>query len=313
MEPRSSRAEDLSVDQTLSAMKQPQHDLWYEWLLKRRFGGNVRQMKATMRYLYPVRNRVLRRARLREGETLLDVGCGDGLIGFGALEKTASARVVFSDISEDLLHHARSIAENTGVLDRCDFTRAAAEDLSAIPSGSVDAVTTRSVLIYVSLKQQAFCEFYRVLKSGGRVSIFEPINRPGYPARPDSFFGYDVTAVAAIAEKVQAVYEQIQPPESDPMIDFDERDLLRFAHQAGFGKVHLELQVKIGPMEKTVDWETMLRVAANPKIPTFEEAMEQALSPAERDVFVAHLRPLVEAGGGTIRSAVVYLWAVKSE
>jgi len=294
-------------------MKQPQHDMWHEWLLKRRFGGNVRQMKATMRYLCPVRNKVLRHARLKEGETLLDVGCGDGLIGFGALEKTASTRVVFSDISEDLLDHTRSIAENTGVLDRCEFTRAAAEDLSVIASGSVDVVTTRSVLIYVSLKQQAFCEFYRVLRPGGRVSLFEPINRPGYPTRPDSFFGaYDVTAVAAIAQKVKAVYEQIQPPESDPMLDFDERDLLRFAHQAGFGKVHLELQVKLGPREKTIDWETMLRVAANPKVPTLEEAMEQALSPAEREVFVAHLRPLVEAGEGTIRSAVAYLWAVKA-
>ena len=313
MEPRASPADDLSIGQTVSAMKQPQRDMWYEWLQKRRFGGNARQMKATMRYLYPVRNKVLRHARLKEGETLLDVGCGDGLIGFGALEKTASARVVFSDISEDLLHHARSIAENTGVLDRCEFTRAAAEDLSAIASGSVDVVTTRSVLIYVALKQQAFCEFYRVLKPGGRVSIFEPINRPGYPARPDGFFGYDVTAVAAMAQKVKAVYEQIQPRESDPMIDFDERDLLMFAHQAGFGKVHLALQVKIGPMEKTADWETMLQVAANPKVPTLEEAMGQALSPAEREAFVAHLRPLVEAGGGTIRSAVAYLWAVKLE
>jgi len=296
----------------VSAMKQPQHDIWYEWLLKRRFGGNVRQMKATMRYLYPVRNKVLRHARLKEGETLLDVGCGDGLIGFGALERSASARVVFSDISEDLLSHARSLAENTGVLDRCEFTRAAAEDLSAIASGSVDVVATRSVLIYVSLKQQAFCEFHRVLKPGGRVSVFEPINRPGYPTRRDSFFGdYDVTAVATIAQKVEAVYEQIQPRGSDPMLDFDERDLLRFAHQAGFGKVHLELHVKLGPREKAIDWETMLRVAANPRVPTLEEAMEQALSPAEREAFVAHLRPLVEAGGGTIRSAVAYLWAVK--
>jgi arsenite methyltransferase len=313
MEPPATQADDLSVGQTVSAMKQPQHDMWYEWLLKRRYGGNVRQTKAMMRYLCPVRNKVLRHARLKEGETLLDVGCGDGLIGFGALEKTASARVVFSDISEDLLSHARSIAENTGVLDRCEFTRAAAEDLSVIAGGSVDVVTTRSVLIYVSLKQQALCEFYRVLKPGGRLSIFEPINRPGYPERPDSFGGYDVSAVAAIAQKVKAVYEQIQPPESDPMIDFDERDLFRFAHQAGFGKVHLELQVKLGPQDTAMDWNTMLRVAANPKVPTLEEAMEQALSPAEREVFVAHLRPLVEAGGGTIRSAVAYLWAVKSE
>ena len=42
--------------------------------------------------------------------------------------------------------------------------------------GSVDVVTTRSVLIYVKDKAAALREFYRVLKPGGRVSLFEPIN-----------------------------------------------------------------------------------------------------------------------------------------
>jgi len=184
-------------------MTQAKHDIWSDWLLERRFGGNVRQMKAAMRYLYRVRNRVLRHARLREDETLLDVGCGDGLIGFGALEKTDSIRVVFSEISEDLLQHTRAVAEKMGVLDRSEFIWAPAEDLSDIASGSVDVVTTRSVLIYVSLKEEAFREFYRVLKPGGRLSIFEPINRFGYPEPPDRFAGYDVAAVATIAQFVQ--------------------------------------------------------------------------------------------------------------
>lgn len=258
------------------------------------------------------RDKVLKHARLRDGETLLDVGCGDGLIGFGALEKTHTARVVFSDISQELLHHARAIAEKMGVLDRCEFTRAPAEDLSAIASESVDVVTTRSVLIYVSLKQQAFREFYRVLKPEGRLSIFEPINRSGYPARPELFWGYDVAAVTTIAQKLKALYEQIQPPHSDPMLDFDERDLGRFAEQAGFKELHLELQVEVKLKDKDMDWDDILRTAANPKIPTLEEAMQQALSLAERDTFVAHLRPLVEGRNGRItRSAVAYLWAIK--
>ena len=292
-------------------MTQTKHDIWSDWLLERRFGGNVRQMKATMRYLHRVRNKVLKHARLREGETLLDVGCGDGLIGFGALEKTDSVRVVFCDISEDLLHHSRAIAEKMGFLDRSEFTRAPAEDLSAIASGSVDVVTTRSVLIYVSLKEEAFREFHRVLKPGGRLSIFEPINRFGYPGPPDRFAGHDVAAVAAIARKVKALYEQIQPPDSDPMMDFDERDLVTLAEKAGFREVQLELQVKVKLKHTHTDWDAMLRTAPNPKIPTLEEAMEQVLSPAERETFVAHLRPLVEEGRGTLRSAVAYLWAVK--
>jgi len=62
------------------------------------------------------------------------------------------------------------------VLGRCEFVHASAEDLSVLEDASVDVVTTRSVLIYVPDKRRTFEEFHRVLKPGGRLSIFEPIN-----------------------------------------------------------------------------------------------------------------------------------------
>jgi methylase of polypeptide subunit release factors len=59
-------------------------------------------------------------AQLRPGDTLLDVGTGDGLIAFGALERLGPAgRVIFSDISQDLLDHCRTAAAAEGLLDRC--------------------------------------------------------------------------------------------------------------------------------------------------------------------------------------------------
>ncbi len=125
---------------------------------------------------------------------VLDVGCGDGLIAFGALDRVGEeGQVIFSDISQDLLDHCRSLAQQLQVLERCRFVRASAENLAAIATGSVDVVTTRSVLIYVQAKQQALHEFYHVLKPGGRLSIFEPINRFCYPEPPQMFLGYDVT------------------------------------------------------------------------------------------------------------------------
>ncbi len=286
-------------------------DIWSRWLLHRRFGGDQNAMReALIKHLHPRRDKVLDHANLDEGEILLDVGCGDGLIAFGALEKVKTSHVIFSDISQDLLDHAQSLAREMNLLERCRFLNVSADDLSSLTDASVDAVTTRSVLIYVSAKQQAFNEFYRVLKPGGRLSIFEPINRFAFPEPPDRFVGYDVKPIKGIADKVKALYQSIQPPDTDPMTDFDERDLVRFAEEACFREIHLELQVEIKPHEGG-DWERLINIAGNPKIPTIGEAIHQALMPEEREIFVKHLLPLVEAKQGVHRSAIAYLWAVK--
>lgn len=70
-------------------------DRWHWWLLDVRFGGDAaaRQQDLTT-YLYPVRDIVLDRARLQPGGTLLDVGAGDGLIAFGALEPLGLGQVL---------------------------------------------------------------------------------------------------------------------------------------------------------------------------------------------------------------------------
>jgi arsenite methyltransferase len=291
-------------------MTSSQQDIWSQWLLNRRFGGDPERMKKMFDFLHPIRDKVLSHIHLEENQTLLDAGCGDGLIAFGALEKFETCRVIFSDISEDLLRHVQALAQEMNVQDRCRFVQASADDLSSVESDSVEAVTTRSVLIYVSAKQQAFNEFQRVLKAGGELSIFEPINRFSFPGPPNQFDGYDVTPVAELARKVQAVYLRIQPPDSDPMTDFDERDLVSQAERAGFSEIQLELQIHVKPSENT-DWSVLLHTAGNPKIPTLAEVMQQVLTPAETKRFVNHLRPLVEAGRGVHRSAVAYLWAVK--
>src|SRR3954447_6649734 len=166
--------------------------------------------------LKPVRDRVLDRSGLAEGETLLDVGCGEGLIGFGALERGAG-HVVFSDISDDLLAFCREAAEAAGVADRCSFVRAGAEELAGVADGSVDVVTARSVLIYVRDKASAFAEFARVLRAGGRASLFEPINRFGMDEKRQDFWGYPGNGLADLAARVEHVYDEIQPPD-DPML-----------------------------------------------------------------------------------------------
>jgi arsenite methyltransferase len=283
----------------------PARDRWADWLLERRFGGDAATARQLLEKLAGTRDRVLDRTRLAPGETLLDVGCGDGLIAFGALERGAG-EVVFADVSEDLLELCRGRALELGESERCRFVHAPADRLDGVDEASVDAATTRSVLIYVADKAAAFRELHRVLRRGGRISVWEPINSFAMEKRRDDF-GYDLAAVADLARRVEAVFGEIQP-DDDPMLDFDERDLLRLAEAAGFFPIELELHAEIVPTEPR-PWESFVRTSGNPLIPTLEEAMEDALSADERERLVEVWRPQVEEGRGVWRMATAHLWA----
>ena len=99
------------------------------------------------------------------------------------------------------------------------------------------------------------------------------------------------------------------------MFDFDERDLLEFASAAGFDDLRLDYRASISDAPalsgRLPEWETLLKSSGNPNIPTLEEALDEALSPSEKERFVAHLRPRVEAGDRRGREAVAYLTARK--
>jgi arsenite methyltransferase len=289
-------------------------DQWAQWLLQRRHGGDAGHQQAMLKELLAIRDQVLQHASIAAGETLLDVGAGDGLIAFGALPLVGEhGQVIFSDISQDLLDHCQALAGQMDVLERCRFARASADDLAPFADASVNVVTTRSVLIYVSAKRQAFHEFYRVLKPGGRISLFEPINRFAYPEPAHIFFGYNVAPVQEIADKVKAGFACMAKGDASayaPMMDFGEYDLLSFAEKAGFDEIHLDTQAKIEP-KKPAPWDGFVRSSPNPLAPTLEEVLQEALAPAEAERFVSHLRPLVEEGQGTYRVALAYLWAIK--
>jgi arsenite methyltransferase len=259
------------------------------------------------------RGRVLDKARLRSGDVLLDVGTDDGLIAFAAAELVGpTGRVIFSDVSEGLLDQCRSLANQLDIGDRCWFVVAGAEDLGAIEDASLDVVTTRSVLIYVKEKRRALAEFYRVLKPAGRISLLEPINRLMYPEPPNELIGFDVTGIQDLTDKIEAVAEQSREAES-AMLDFDDRDLLVMAEEAGFRDIHLDLERQIVAQHLPQTWEGFLAASGNPLAPSREDLIAQALTADERRRFEAHMRPLVESGRRTRRLAMAHLWAEKSE
>ena len=289
-------------------------DRWSRWLLERRDAGDERQRSAILDGLAPVRERLLAHAEPLEGATLLDVGTGDGLIGLEALYRVGpQGTVVFSDISDVLLGHVHAAVAARGLLERAQFVSTRAEDLAEIPDGSVDVVTTRSVLIYVAQKARALEAMWRVLKPGGRISLFEPINSMTFPEPPDRFWGYEVGAVRELAEKVKAGHGGLSEPASAAMLDFDDRDLVALAEAAGFGRIHLELHhdVEVGASLRAISIEALLDRAPNPLAPTARESIAATLTAAEQERFVTHLTRAVDEGDRLRRSAVAYLVASK--
>lgn len=290
-------------------------DRWSRWLLERRDAGDAGRRSLILAQLGPVRDRVLTGAEPLDGATLLDVGTGDGLIGLEALDRVGPrGTVIFSDVSPALLDRAREAVAARGMLERARFVAARAENLAPIADGSVDAVTTRSVLIYVTDKAGAFAAMHRVLAPGGRLSAFEPINRLTSPEPPDRFWGYDVGPVRDLADKVRASYRDLEDPGVAAMTDFDDRDLVALAEDAGFARIHLESHIDIepSPLTRATSVDLLLDTAPNPLAPTVRESVAAALTDPERERFVAHLALAIAAGDPIRRSALAYLAATKA-
>ena len=281
------------------------HDIWAQWILERRDAG---LSDGALAHLAPVRQAVLAGAALVEGDFLVDVGCGDGLIGLAALPEVGDGgRVAFVDVSPAVLAACREEVERIELAGHAEFVEGSAEDLAGLSDDAADALTTRSVLIYVADLPAAFGAFRRVLKPGGRISIWEPINAHGHPEPEQRLLGYDVTPVRRHAERVRAVYDERQPPETDTMMSFDEQDLLRHAQDAGFVDLCLAFQLHDRSPAPVDDWEAFLLSAPNPRSPTLREAVDVSLTQVEAAEFLTYLRPLAERGEGRYRHAAAHL------
>jgi arsenite methyltransferase len=281
-------------------------DRWAEWLRLRRDGGSEEQRRLTLERLAPIRDELLDLGGVGPGVVVLDVGCGDGLVGLGALER--GARVIFSDVSQACLDDCRAVAG-----DDAECRLASATDLGDVVA---DVVTTRSVLIYVADKRKAFAEFFRVLRPGGRIAIFEPINRFGLEQRRATWGFGDVRGVEDLLARVIAEVDRVQDAAGglDSMVAFDERDLLGLAEEAGFVDLRLDLtaEVQSAPEGMALGWDVLLDSSPNPLAPTLREAMDAALTPEEIERVTAVLRPQVEEGRmGPSRFARAFLSARK--
>jgi ubiquinone/menaquinone biosynthesis C-methylase UbiE len=118
-----------------------------------------------------LRRRVLDLAGLRDGQALLDVGCGTGTLAIEAAGRAGAAgRVAGIDPAPRQIARARSKASRAAVA--VDFREAAIEALP-FPDGSFDVVTSTLMLHHLpeDLKRKGLAEIHRVLRPGGRVVV----------------------------------------------------------------------------------------------------------------------------------------------
>ena len=116
------------------------------------------------------RMRTLEVLKLQTGETVLDVGCGSGLLTQDmATLAGEQGRVVGIDNSQDMLLLAE---QRCSEFSQVNLKLCGIESISE-KTGEFDAVTCIQVLLYVPDVSAALSEMYRVLKPGGRIAIME--------------------------------------------------------------------------------------------------------------------------------------------
>jgi arsenite methyltransferase len=131
---------------------------------------------ARLELLYRTRD-VLRRRRLvyqalgaREGERILDVGCGPGFYVSELLDQVGpEGSVVGVDRSTDMLSIAAARCEGR---DTVAFHEAEATALP-LPDGACDAAISVQVLEYVPDHRAALAELHRLVRPGGRVVLWD--------------------------------------------------------------------------------------------------------------------------------------------
>jgi arsenite methyltransferase len=288
-------------------------DVWATWLRTGRDGGSARMRATNLDRLASVRDRILDRAEIVAGDTVLDVGTGQGLLGLAAFDRVGrTGRVIFSDVSAPSLDDCRTEVAGIAGIERASFICASATDLGGIEPASVDVLVERAVLLFIQDRARAFEEYHRVLRPGGRLSLAEPLNSWMGIDRPGYVWGYDVTDVIDLERKVYAADQENGGTEDDALLcGFDDRDLVAMAREAGFLRVEALSELSLAPPPVRDDVDVFLDTAPNPLAPTTRALMQIALTSDEALRFTASLRDAMREGRGERRHAMAYLraWA----
>ena len=121
-------------------------------------------------------------AKLKEGDTVIDLGSGAGNDAFIARRFVgASGKVLGIDFTEAMIAKARANAEKLA-LHNVEFRQGDIEDMP-VTSNYADVIVSNCVLNLVPNKHKVISEILRVLKPGGHFSISDIVLEGELPAK----------------------------------------------------------------------------------------------------------------------------------
>lgn len=119
-------------------------------------------------------------AQIKAGDTVLDLGSGAGNDCFVARALTGErGKVIGVDMTEAMIQKARGNNEKLGFTN-VEFRMGDIEKMP-VEDATVDVVISNCVLNLVPDKDKAFSEIYRVLKTGGHLSVSDIVLRGSLP------------------------------------------------------------------------------------------------------------------------------------
>lgn len=116
-----------------------------------------------------INDNIIKAISPREGDTIVDIGCGDGSL-LAAIKETLNNVCLYGVLPTD----EEVLRVQTERNNRIKFSRGIATD-TPLPSAIADKIVCNGVLIYVPRRKYrvALSEFHRIVKPGGLVFIGE--------------------------------------------------------------------------------------------------------------------------------------------